>query len=373
MSQWVAVWGQAHTDISQLAFGKKSHTVRMAFPVGMSGTELRFRFANYEGKKPLHIDAVTAGVRGRAVQTVRFAGKEEAELLPGADICSDPLPVDVKMGDDITVTMALTGCFGSGNMPNEMIQTSKKGNYAHEAQMPLATQNFNERFFDLKPVLPALAAVEVLTEETPEVIVCIGNSITQQGQWTNPLRDMFRNAGIPVSIVNEGIGGNRLIHDAMPGMPMYGKSAVHRFERDVLRRSGVTAVIIEEGTNDLNMAKDDKELALCDADHLAAAYTDLVKKAKDAGLKVYAATVTPRGGTKNWTERRESERCKLNDWMRKCGLFDGVLDYDAVTQDAVDSKIFAPACDSGDHLHPNSIGGLRMASEAFRILKETLL
>ena len=372
MSQWITVWGQAHTDISRFYSGKRSQTVRIVLTIGAAGSGLRLRFGNHAGNKPMHLSAVTVKIGNHPIQPILFSGKSETTLCHKDDIYSDPLPISIVGRDDATISMAFDGYFSSGNTPNEVIHLSKKGNYAHCSQMPLAGKNINELLFGLSPVLPALTSVEVLTNEAPQVVVCIGNSITQQGQWTNPLRNMLLNAGHSVQIVNKGIGGNRLISDALPEVAMYGQSAISRFQRDVVDQPGVTAVIIEEGTNDLNMAKNDVELAACDAAHLAEAFSQLATIAKDAGLKVYIATVTPRGGTKNWSEKRETERLKLNAWIRSCSCIDGVLDYDAVTRDSQDPGILAPACDSGDHLHPGPIGGLRMAREAFHVLTNPL-
>ncbi|MBQ8834434.1 MAG: hypothetical protein IJ001_05865 [Oscillospiraceae bacterium] len=46
----------------------------------------------------------------------------------------------------------------------------------------------------------------------------------------------------------------------------------------------------------------------------------------------------------------------------------GILDFDAVTRDRVDPSVYDEPRNSGDHLHPGTIGGGRMAKEAFRVL-----
>jgi hypothetical protein len=50
-------------------------------------------------------------------------------------------------------------------------------------------------------------------------------------------------------IVNEGIGGNRVLHDAA------GVSALARFDRDVLAQPGVTRLILLEGINDIGFPR----------------------------------------------------------------------------------------------------------------------
>ena len=48
-----------------------------------------------------------------------------------------------------------------------------------------------------------------------------------------------------LAVLNEGIGGNRILHDGA------GVSALARFDRDVLAQPGVVNVIILEGINDI--------------------------------------------------------------------------------------------------------------------------
>jgi hypothetical protein len=56
-----------------------------------------------------------------------------------------------------------------------------------------------------------------------------------------------------------------------------------------------------------------------------------------------------------------------NDFVRNSGLFDGVADFAAVTEDPADPSRLLPAYDTntsvggpGDHLHPNRAGFLAM-------------
>jgi lysophospholipase L1-like esterase len=46
----------------------------------------------------------------------------------------------------------------------------------------------------------------------------------------------------------------------------------------------------------------------------------------------------------------------VNTWIRSSGVFDGVIDFDAVTRDPSDPTRMLPAYDSGDHLHPGDAG-----------------
>ena len=371
MAQWITAWGQALTDTAQLHPGKKLQTVRAILPLGVSGSQIRLRFGNYAGKKPMHLSSITVQVGNSPILPVLFSGAESVSLPPYGDLYSDPIDLALHKGQDVTISIAAKGLFLSGNTPNEVVQISKPGNYAPCLQMPLARKSIRELLSPMGPVLPALTSVEVFTDEEASAIVCFGDSITRQGHWTNPLRDMLFQAGHPVQLVNKGIGGNRLLRDALPGNPRYGQAGFTRFQRDVLEQPGASAVILALGTNDLGFGDLDGSLKECNADHLAQGFLELTNLAKSAGQKVYAATVTPRCGSENWTEEKEIQRQKLNIWIRGADCFDDIMDFDFVTRDSQSPAMLAPACDSGDHLHPGPMGGKRMAREAFRVLMKT--
>ena len=54
-----------------------------------------------------------------------------------------------------------------------------------------------------------------------------------------------------MAIVNQGIGGNRVLSD---GAGLAGVSALARFDRDVLSQPGVKWLMVLEGINDIGNA-----------------------------------------------------------------------------------------------------------------------
>ena len=87
----------------------------------------------------------------------------------------------------------------------------------------------------------------------------------------------------------------------------------------------------------------------------------LAKKAHTRKLKVYIATLTPRGGSLDYSPEQERERLRLNELIHSSECFDAVLDFHEAVADGNDGSIMAPHCDSGDHLHPSALGGVQMA------------
>ena len=187
-------------------------------------------------------------------------------------------------------------------------------------------------------------------------------------RWTKPLADQLRYTGKETVVINKGIAGNQLLSDPMiKMMSMYGTAAIKRFEEDVLRVQGATAVLFALGVNDMNMVKDEKALQ-GKAEAAMSALEELAAKARARGMKTYLATITPCGGCKGYRDFTNPEREKLNKLIRESTSFDGVVDFDAVVRDPEDPGVLQEICDSGDHLHPGAAGGQLMAKAAYHML-----
>jgi lysophospholipase L1-like esterase len=107
--------------------------------------------------------------------------------------------------------------------------------------------------------------VDVLAPGRVGAVVALGDSITdgalstearpkgaRDTRWPDFLARRLVRAGRPLSVVNEGIGGNRISLDAVPNSPeIFGPSALFRLDGDVLAVSGATDVIVLEGINDI--------------------------------------------------------------------------------------------------------------------------
>ena len=103
-----------------------------------------------------------------------------------------------------------------------------------------------------------LTALDVMAPADTVVVCVFGDSITDgthttlntNDRWANVLSRSLHNAyGNKVSVVNEAIGGNRVIPPVVANATA-GPAAVDRLDRDVLGLSGLTHVIWLEGIND---------------------------------------------------------------------------------------------------------------------------
>lgn len=366
MSHWTTIWAQAHTDISRMYPGKRKRTYILSIICDTEGEELRLRFSNFEGRTRTKIGGASVHAGNGKIIPILFSGKTSAVLEPEADLYSDPCREFIPAGCALSISIYVEEGAQSGNQLQEAIVCSKKGNYVMENQVPAARRGT----FGAFATLPLLSSVEVKAKSGPRTILCIGDSITQQGQWVNALRELYRANKENTVILNKGIGGNRLMADSTGMLSMFGKSVRNRFGRDALQDPGVTDLIIAIGTNDLAMANNPQELAQCNAERQIQELCYLAETAVQAGIRVYAATITPRYGFQKWAEPQESQRLALNEFLRHSTAFAGVIDFDMVCSTPGKRSVLASYCDSGDHLHPNATGGHLMAHEAYRVLNK---
>jgi lysophospholipase L1-like esterase len=214
-----------------------------------------------------------------------------------------------------------------------------------------------------------LTALDVLSDEAEGTVVVLGDSITDGAtstenanrRWTDVLAARLRTAvaqgrDVPrYSVVNQGISGNRVLTGGR-GRPADNPSGRDRFSRDVLDRTGVRAVIIDLGVNDIL-----RHRALADPDAVLDGLRALVDRAHARGLKVTGATLMPFGGHRGYSAAREAVRQRINAEIRAGRVFDAVADFDRTLRDPYDPRKLRADYDCGDHLHPSDQGYARMA------------
>ena len=220
-----------------------------------------------------------------------------------------------------------------------------------------------------------LSAIYTAAAPAARGIVCLGDSITDgygssidaDRRWPDVLAERLqrdRDFG-DVAVANQGIGGNRVLHSRR------GQKALERFDRDVLSLAGMSHLILLEGVNDIvwpNTVLAGPEEAVT-AEELIAGLSQLVVRARLAGLTVLLATLTPFEGTLPefphggyYTPAKERIRQAVNAWIRRESGADGVVDFDEVVRDPASPSRLLGAFDSGDHIHPNDNGYRAMAN-----------
>jgi len=212
--------------------------------------------------------------------------------------------------------------------------------------------------------------LDVVGPRRAGAIVAIGESITdgtqssvdRNARWTDQLasRLMARPGSQPMSVLNEGIAGGRLLHDSL------GPNALARFDRDVLAQTGVTHIIVQLGDNDIFTVNPAQEVTV---DRIIQGYQQLIQRAHGNGLKIFGCTLTPVEGfllpgtpIPVFSSAKEVKRQAVNAWIRTSGAFDGVFDFDRVLRDPNSPSRIIAVFDSGDHGHPTDAGYQALAN-----------
>lgn len=371
--QWTGTWAtsplQADGQNIRLFSGV---TLREIAHISVGGSQVRLRFTNEFGLDPLTINdahvAISAG--GAAIQpgsdhAITFSGRGSVDIPPGAAIFSDP----VDFAATPLSTLAVSFYLPPQIMRAETFHTySIQDNYYADgdvasAQVLPQAGSFASSYFFSGIDVPAVAG--------SRAIVALGDSITDGGlstrnanrRWPDDLaarlnQDPNLNH---VSVLNEGIGGNRVLNEGL------GPSALSRLDRDVLSQDGVRYLIVLESINDIGrLARSQAQQEGVNARQITAQQLEWgLKQIADAahqhGIKAIAATLTPYCGATCTSPVGEQVREAINGWIRTSGTFDGVADFDQVTRDPQNPTRINPAYDSGDHLHPNDAGYSAMA------------
>jgi len=367
--RWVGTWAASPMGAS-VNFGQPSPantTYRNVVRISAGGATVRVELSNEFGTRPLTIGSAHIALSGGAgsIQlasdhVLTFDGQPSVIIPPGAPMFSDPIPMQLPALASLAVSVYLPDQpIGETTCHQEGMTTTWITEGNNTAAETVANARTISSFCFVK-------AIDVTTSDaTAAAIVCLGDSITDGAhstpntnhRWPDILAARLQAdpKTAHLSVLNEGIGGNRLLND------LAGANALARFDRDVLAQSGVKYVILLEGINDIGhtaMPRDPSDVIT--VPELILAYTQIAAQAHAHGLKIYAATLTPYVGARYASPKGEEMREAVNQWIRTSGVFDGVIDFDKAVQDPGNVKIFAAAYDSGDHLHPDDAGYEKM-------------
>ena len=376
-THWVASWAASQ----QLAEPRNSlgpddlsdATLRQVVHLSIGGAEVRVHLSNRFGKMPLrftsvHIARAASAASEKIVagsdKTLSFSGNSDVTIPAGADYVSDSVPFSVPALSEVAITLHADA------FPAE--QTGHPGSratsYLAHGDLVAATEIPNSKKIEHWYFI---AGIDVHAVPGVASVVALGDSITDghgattdgNDRWPDVLAKRLESSRPKksIAVLNEGIGGNRLLHDGT------GPNALARFDHDVLAQAGVRYLIVLEGINDIGTLTRDADVP--DAEHEAlvhrmiAAYEQIITRARTDGIKVIGATILPFVGSGYYHpgQKTEDDREAANRWIRVPGHFDAVVDFDKVTRDPEHPDRLLPAFDSGDHLHPSPAGYRAMA------------
>ena len=377
---WVRTWETALQVVPQ---GKDlpaifqapevgARTVRQIIYPALGGQEVRLHISNRYGTAPLDIlETRIAKTNGDAATTrdagvvVTFNGSHALHLPPGGEADSDPVKFALEGGEPYATSLYV----GPHQRMEAWHRVSSQVNYVSTAGNhtgDVSGEAYRTRFMHYAWV----TSLSVMQPTETKAILAIGDSITDglrssadlNRRWPDGLmRRLTEDQGRQTAVLNAGISGNRLLSDSA----CWGERLMTRFEREITSSADIKTAIVLIGINDINFAAQPAHAGLdCDAPHtqvtaedLIAGYRQLAVLAHHHQIRIVLGTVLPA----SLPPTREKIRLAVNDWIRRSGEIDGVIDFDKAMRDPAHPDSLRAAFDSGDHVHPSDAGYAAMA------------
>lgn len=364
-----------------------NQTFRMIVRPQAAGEQVRLRFSNLMGSKPVSFDSLSIATRtaGKAIagasrKPIKFGGADKVTIDPGRDVFSDTIDFALTPEQDVAVTFHLVGDSGAITWHAKALTTSYMN--ASGAGDKTADPAGADLPYEVRSWL-WLNEVQAYKASSPErtAIVAIGDSITDgsastidgNDRWVDFLNKRLRAAGSQNVVVNAGIGGSRIttlrwgpvIYGALASNAVLGDMSgsvntpdarcdgcgapiVARLERDALNLPNVSAIILYAGVNDIGSGGSYGEII--------AGMQDIAMRARLRGVKVIGATITPYYGFAYDLVFPDVTRRRVNDWMRTSKVFDAIFDFDAVARDPSYPARIRADLEAVDHIHLNPKG-----------------
>ncbi|WP_433893701.1 GDSL-type esterase/lipase family protein [Streptomyces sp. CA-111067] len=378
--RWVGAWTTAPASGEPgTAGGRPPTSIRNVAHIGIGGSKVRVHLSNEFGLKPLEISHATValaagnsapgssggpGGSGPAATAgsmhgLDFAGRASVVVPAGGTVVSDPVGLRVPDSSDLLVTTFSPRASGLVTFHPKARQTSYTAKGDHASDTP------GSAFTTKTAVWQYLSGVDTWTSGATGSVVAFGDSITAgitstpdaDHRWTDYLQDRLRTTkGAPrLTVLNQGIGGNRILTDAKGKYADQGLSALHRLDQ-AIDQAGAIALVVDLGINDID------DSSHKDAAQVVSGLKQITARAHADGLRVLGSTLSPCGGHRQCLSAQQQVREQVNQQIRTQHVFDTLIDFDQVLRDPSQPSRLRKDYDSGDHMHPSDKGYQAMAN-----------
>jgi lysophospholipase L1-like esterase len=370
---WVTAWGTSQQP-NVAAATVSNATVREFARVTIPGQLIRIRLDNTFGPAAVTIGeaSVAHRVQGALVaagstRRVTFGGSASVTIPQGGSVLSDPVALTVHAWQDIAVSLYIPGTAVNpsrhgGAVVTNYVSAPGSGDFtANETTTPF-TGTFASTYW--------LKSIDVFSPPSTSAVVAFADSITDgtcstldaHDRWEDwlavrlDLAEGDRSGGRP-AIVNEGIGGNTITRQNLQPPPD-STPGLERIDRDVFSHSGVSHVVLFEGTNDIRRE--------ASARQVINGMQEIIDRVHARGLKIYGGTIIPRhnappsGTNTGWNDAKTAIRNAVNQWIRTEAPFDAVIDFDRMVRQPAHPNLLVPEFNCGDGIHPSPAGYYRM-------------
>jgi lysophospholipase L1-like esterase len=372
---WTGSWAASPMAATAggVTIGDTGITFRNFIHLSIGGQAVRIRLSNEYGTKPLLVadvhlarSASEGAIVAGSDHPLTFGGARSVEIPAGTVAVSDPVAMPVPDFADLSVSLHLASPIDFALTYHESaISTNYESVGDQAAEIELHDSSKISNWY-------LLTAVDVDAGPMASAAVVLGASVVngthstvdKNLRWPDDLARRLQAAPstAKIGVLNEGIGGNRILHDNV------GMGGLARLNRDVLGQSNAKILIFSMGTNDIGRMffPNDRTEKGITTEQMEWATQQVVLRAHARGMQVLCATLNPYEGAAYYNAEGERMRQAFNEFIRSSRACDGVVDFDRATLDPIHPTRMLSKFDSGDHLHPNDAGYQAMA-DAFNM------
>ncbi|MFE5790448.1 GDSL-type esterase/lipase family protein [Rhodococcus erythropolis] len=321
-----------------------------------------------------------SAVEGKSLREITFGGQPGVTAGPGSDIVSDPVPLDFDAWEPLSLSIFVPGLAA---LPTEHFNGNATSFYSPPGSGDLTTDASGAPLALSTTSVPLASGLDVLAPDSASTLVAFGDSITDgygagdilgvpnplgfpqaaeaidaDARYPDFLQRRIDEKGLPISVANAGVSGNRVIASGF--IPQFADSMVARLQNDVLDVPSVTDVVILGGVNDLGFPIG------ASFEQLTAGYMNLIDRLHTAGIAVHLGTIPPASNAMLdgilTLPPANPVRLRVNEWIRTQTMADSVADFDAALRDSVNPDVMTPPFAGSDNLHPSAAGYEKMAA-----------
>lgn len=399
MGKWIKSWNYVPINWGIMTDALENITQKVHIRNNLNGTAIKIKFQNLYDTEPLILEKVTVGKMDRRMKEVTsiipvtYQGDSGITVPAGTAFYSDAVSLNLKESDDLIISLyihdrhefyGVCQTWNAGSWQSTFFAGDQtEDETIHGMSTVEAMQFFG---YDATPCNAAvgICSIQVMTEDDVVTMACFGDSITHMSYYFDPLMEsLYRSYPGKITLLNCGIGGNRLLYDEcyageVPGHGIcFGKAGVKRFEQDVYTDTVPDIIFFMEGVNDCTHGfafHASKEVPT--GDKLFDGLRKVIDLAHQKGSRIYVSTVMPFGCYEEaFREQAENIRQKFNTLIRaNSDIADGFIDLDMKLRKPEDMHFMRDGLHLGDGVHPNEAGGAVIAETIFEHLKsgETL-
>lgn len=334
-------WSHTFTNYDNLTDINLSGREELAIYQPLAAKKIRLQLNNLYDEIPLEISSLNL-VIDTVEYPVTLNSRTNFTIEPRLINWSDWIDIDLPAKSFLKIVL---------QSPNKTIHT-----------VGLTISNDLVKTTDLDPNIAkyffGISAIQVQTEKNYEKIAFFGDSLTAQGNFSNPLALNLENS-FQIMTGNFGISGNRLLrpgNSTSEWSTSFGEAGFTRYDH-MLVDYQPRLVIFMEGINDILHPGTGAPISETpNAQAVVEAIEQLRVKTRQLGITFVPMTITPangnvKGDVAGWSDRKENLRVAINQELLK---FPHIIDLASFV--SAGDRLKAEF-DCGDHVHLSKQGG----------------